>query len=108
MHTCRSRRKSLSILPVPSTTEASGSSAMETGKPGFFANALVEILEQRAAAGEHDAAVADVGGKFGRSALQSDADGVHDGGDAFGERFADFAVVDGDGARARLRSGCGP
>ena len=31
--TFRSRLKSESILPVPSTTEASGSSAIETGKP---------------------------------------------------------------------------
>ena len=29
-------------------------------QPGFFADALVQIFEQRAAAGEHDAAVADV------------------------------------------------
>src|SRR5208282_4590664 len=33
IETRRSSRKSLSIFPVPSTTEASGSSAMETGKP---------------------------------------------------------------------------
>src|SRR5712692_6097847 len=33
MQTCRNSRKSLSIFPVPSTTEASGSSAIETGKP---------------------------------------------------------------------------
>src|SRR6202158_2741 len=33
MQTWRSRRKSLSIFPVPSTTDASGSSAIETGKP---------------------------------------------------------------------------
>ena len=52
---------------------------------------LSEILEQRAAAGEDDAAVADVGAQFGRSALQGDADGVDDGGHALGEGFADFA-----------------
>src|SRR5258708_7202079 len=33
MQTCRSSRKSISIFPVPSTTEASGSSAIETGNP---------------------------------------------------------------------------
>jgi hypothetical protein len=33
MQTCRSSLKSLSIFPVPSTTEASGSSAIETGRP---------------------------------------------------------------------------
>ena len=33
MQTCRNSRKSLSIFPVPSTTEASGSSAIDTGNP---------------------------------------------------------------------------
>src|SRR6266480_4350188 len=33
MQTMRSNLKSLSIFPVPSTTDARGSSAMETGKP---------------------------------------------------------------------------
>ena len=33
IHTCRSSLKSLSIFPVPSTTEARGSSAIETGNP---------------------------------------------------------------------------
>src|SRR5215467_4430475 len=49
------------------------------GQAGFLADALVEILEQCAAAGEDDAAVADVGGKFGRGALESDPYGVDDG-----------------------------
>src|SRR5580693_4846365 len=43
---------------------------------GFFADALVEILQKRAAAGQDDAAVADVGGKFWRSAFQSHANGI--------------------------------
>src|SRR5580658_5951433 len=33
IETRRSKRKSLSILPVPSTTDASGSSAIDTGNP---------------------------------------------------------------------------
>src|SRR5579864_1034779 len=65
----------------------------------FLANALVEILQERAAAGQNDAAVADVGGKFGRRAFEGDANRVQNRGDAFGKRFADFAVVNRDGAR---------
>src|SRR5437764_4616616 len=64
---------------------------------GFFADALIQILEQGAAAGEHDAAVADVGGKFGRSALQGDANGVHDGAHAFAQGLANLAIVHGNG-----------
>jgi len=33
MQTRRNKRKSLSILPVPNTTDANGSSAMDTGNP---------------------------------------------------------------------------
>src|SRR5436190_1490670 len=69
------------------------------GEPGLFADALVEIFEQGAAAGEDDAAVADIGAQLGRRALEGDADGVDDGGDALGEGLADFGVVDRDGAR---------
>ena len=65
MQTWRSNLKSLSIFPVPKTTDASGSSAMETGKTGFFADALVEIFEQSASACQHNAAIADVGGSSG-------------------------------------------
>ncbi len=54
------------------------------GQAGLFADALVEIFDQRAAAGEDDAAVGDVGGELGRGALEGDADGVDDGGDALG------------------------
>src|SRR5215467_9374375 len=54
------------------------------GQTGLLADALVQILEQRAAPGKDDAAVADVGGKFGRGALESDPHGVDDGGDALG------------------------
>src|ERR1017187_271261 len=72
------------------------------GQAGFLADALVEILDERAAAGEHDATVADVGGKLRWGALERDADGVDDGRDIFGERFADFAVVNRDRARHAL------
>src|SRR5476649_2087011 len=45
-------------------------------QPGLFANALVQILEHGAAAGEHDSAVADIRAEFGRSAFQGHADGI--------------------------------
>ncbi len=74
--------KSVSILPVPRTTEASGSSAIETGKTGFFANAAVKILDQRAPAGEYNTAIADIGAEFRRRPLERDADRVQYGRDA--------------------------
>src|SRR5208282_2439879 len=64
---------------------------------GFLADALVQIFDQRAAAGQHDASVADVSGEFGRRAFERYADGIHDGRDAFTQRFANFAVVYGNG-----------
>src|SRR5580700_6168668 len=67
------------------------------GQAGFFADALVKIFQQRAAAGEHDAAITDVGGKFRRRTLEGDANRVHDGRNAFAEGLADFAVVNRDG-----------
>src|SRR5476649_814108 len=66
---------------------------------GLFANALVEILEHGAAAGDHDSAVADIGAEFGRSALKGHADGIDDNGHAFRKGFANFRIADGDGAR---------
>ena len=64
------------MRPAPITTDVSGSSAICTGSSRVFAQALVEIAEQRAAAGDHDAAVVDVGRQFGRDALERVADGV--------------------------------
>src|SRR5271157_767682 len=71
-------------------------------QPGFFADALVQVLQQGAAAGQHDAAIADIGAQLGRSALQRHADGIHNHGDGLRERLADFAIVHRDGARHAL------
>src|ERR1019366_413939 len=57
----------------------------ENEQAGFLAEAFIEIFEQRAAACEHDAAVADVCGKFGRGALESHAAGVQNRRQAFGK-----------------------
>src|SRR5438105_10148239 len=69
------------------------------GQAGFFANAFIEIFQERAAAGENDSAVTDIGGEFRWCAFKGDADCVHDSGHTFREGFADFAVVNGAGAR---------
>src|SRR6266853_571984 len=69
---------------------------------GFLTDALVEVLEQRAAASENNTPVADVGRKLWWRALERDAAGVQYGRDAFGKRFADFAVINRDGPRHAL------
>src|SRR5579864_8228612 len=69
---------------------------------GLLADALVQILEQRASPGKHDPAVADVGGKLGRGAFESHAASVQNRGDTFGKRLANFAVINRDCARHAL------
>src|SRR5215210_4835436 len=66
------------------------------GKAGFIAQHFVEALQQRPAAGQHDALVANIGGEFGRSILECDADALDDGPDRLGQRFGDLALVDRD------------
>ena len=60
---------------------------------GLLAQPLVEILQHRAAAGQHDAAIDDVGRQLGRRALERDAHGVDDDVDGFGQRLADLLVA---------------
>src|ERR1051326_4227208 len=66
---------------------------------GLFAQALVEVLQHRAAAGDDDALVHDVGRQLGRRALQGDTDGLDDRGDRLAERLADLFVADDEGFR---------
>src|SRR5260370_11216931 len=54
----------------------------------------VEIAEQRAAAGQHDALVDDVGGEFGGRMLERHLDGLDDRADRFGEAFGYLALAD--------------
>src|SRR5512137_513918 len=53
----------------------------EDGQLGLLADPLIQVLEQRAAAGQDDAPVDDVRRELGRRPLQGDADGVDDGRD---------------------------
>ena len=51
-----------------------------------------QTVQQRAAAGDDDAALHDVGGEFGRGLVERDLDGVDDGRDRFLDRLANLAV----------------
>ena len=57
---------------------------------GLQPQALVETLQQSSAAGEHDAAVENVGGKFGGRALERELHGFDDLRDWLIERLADL------------------
>src|SRR5260221_11700762 len=71
-------------------------------QPCFLADPLVQVLEQRAAARQHDAAIADVRGKLRWSALERRAHRIHDRRHALVQGLADFAVIDGNRARHTL------
>src|SRR3546814_4520456 len=51
----------------------------------LLAQIIVEALDQRTAAGEHDALVDDVGGQFGRGVFKGDTHALNDGADRFRE-----------------------
>jgi hypothetical protein len=65
-------------------------------KPGLVAKHLVEPLQQRAAAGQDDALVDDVGGELGRGILERDPDALDDRPDRLAQRLGDLALVDRD------------
>ena len=74
----------------------------EHRQAGLLAQPLVEVAQQRAAAGQDDAAVVDVGGQLGRNPLERVAHRLDDLAQRLGQRFADFGVGDGDGPRHAL------
>src|SRR3546814_3371309 len=59
------------------------------GEAGLVAQHFVETLQQRAAAGEDDALVDDVGGQLRRGILERDADALDDRADRLRKRFGD-------------------
>ena len=71
-------------------TEWSGFSAMTIGMPVSACEPHVEAVEQRAAAGEDDALLHDVGGQLGRRLVERDLDGVDDGRDRLLDGLADL------------------
>jgi hypothetical protein len=66
---------------------------------GLVSQALVEPAEQGAAAGEHDAAIHDVGGELRGGPVERGLDGVDDGVDGFLDGPADLLRRDRDGLR---------
>ena len=84
---------SSSALPAPITTDERGSSGEEHRQARLLAQQHVEVLEQRAAAGEHDAPVDDVAGQLGRRALERELHRLDDPVDRLGERLADLVDV---------------
>src|SRR5688572_20246042 len=50
----------------------------DDGQAGLFHQQLVDVLEERAAARQHDAAVRDVGAELGRGLLERLLDRLHD------------------------------
>ena len=77
---------------MPSATQDSGSSAIETGRPVACAQHVVEIAEQRAAAGQHDALVDDVGGEFRRGVLERHLHRLDDRADRLGQALGDLPL----------------
>ena len=62
------------------------------GQAGLFHEKLVDIAQQRAAAGEHDAALGDVGAELGRRLLERLLDGAHDALQRLLQRFQDLVA----------------
>ena len=62
------------------------------GQARLLAQQHVEVLEQRAAAGEHDALVDDVGRELGRRALEREQHRLDDRVDRLGQRLADLVA----------------
>src|SRR5467141_3475190 len=71
----------------------------EDREPGFLTEERIQVLEQRAAAREHDAAVCDVARQLGRGALQRHLHRLDDGVDRLGERVADLVRAHRERAR---------
>ena len=79
-----------SAMPQPRTTQVSGSSATSTGRPVSSASKAVEVAQQRAASGEHHAALGDVGAELGRGLLERVLDAGDDLVQRVGQRFEDL------------------
>ena len=66
---------------------------------GFFHEQLVDVAQQRAAAGEHDAALGDVGAEFRRGLLERLLDRADDALQRFLQRLEDLVGVQREAAR---------
>lgn len=66
---------------------------------GLLGQQLVEITQQRATTGQHQAALGDVRGQLGRRLLQGALDRLDDGRQGFLQRFEHFVGIQGEGTR---------
>ncbi len=76
-------------MPQPRTTQVSGSSADQHRQAGLLGEQAVEVAQQRAAAGQHHAALGDVGAELGRRLLERVLDARDDLVERVGERLQD-------------------
>jgi len=68
-------------------------------QPGFLAEQLVEIAQQRTTAGQHHAALGDVGREFGGRLLECALHRSDDAGERIFERAQDFIGIQREGTR---------
>ena len=94
--TPRSESNSSRACPEPMTTEWSGLGAMLIGMPVSCSSRTSSPMQQRAAAGDRDARLHDVGGQLRRRLVERGLDGVDDGRDGLLERLADLLGRDLD------------
>ena len=88
------------LRPEPTATHVSGRLGQMHRHVRLVPQALVQAVEQRAAAGEHDAAIHDVGRELGRRLVQRRLDRVDDLVDRVLERVADLLGGEDHGLRA--------
>ena len=72
------------------------------GQAGFFHEQFIHVPQQRAAAGEHDAALGHVGAEFGRSLFERLLHGADDALKRFLERLEDLVGIQRETARHAL------
>ena len=73
------------------------------GQAGFFHQQAVEVAQQRTAAGQHHAALGDVGAEFRRGLFQRSLDRLDDARQGFLQGFEDFVAVEREAARQTFR-----
>src|SRR4051794_21903692 len=82
----------LHLLERPSGAERDATERIvgdRNRQTGRMPDDMIEIGEERAAAGQHDPLVDDVGGELWRGVLQRHLDGLDDRADGLGEAFRD-------------------
>ena len=90
----RQRSKCSRQMYVPRATAVSGSAQTRVGRPVCSAEKAIESAQQRAAAGQHQAVVDQVGGQIGAALVERGLDGVDDLQQRRAERLANLLAGD--------------